>query len=360
MAGSPAMQLYFGDLKKDEQLSFCSWGARGVWIYVMGLMHDSAEYGVLRKPLSKIAQAVGAPPKLLRELVEHGVMRGCDKGLCEAIVWAPKHARSTGSRVILMAEQEGPIWYSYRMVKDAYVRTRRGESSRFGDSPKGGFGDDFGDSPNRPPNGAPTHASGDGPSFSSSSSTSEIGNSSTRAEIPEHADASARAVVEACKVLRKLGMFDVQPQRPELFDLVGRGCTVEQMALTASELALKAANFLNDTEMHPELLELFASGATQQQMLLTFEQYTHLRNCAPKLPYLAATLIGRAKDAARLGESHGSATTSTAFQAAHANVQRGGERGRSESAASRAERARREGDARDEAAFHGSAGFESA
>ncbi|WP_333676774.1 hypothetical protein [Dyella sp.] len=187
-----------------------------------------------------------------------------------------------------------------------------------------------------------------------------LGNSSTRAEIPEHTDASARAVVEACKVLRKLGMLDVQPQRPELLDLVGRGCTVEQMALTAAELALKSANFFNDTDLHPELLELFASGATQAQMLMTQEQYTRLRNCVPKLPYLAATLIGRAKDAARLGESHGSATTSTAFQAAHADLQRGGQRGRPESAASRAERARREGDARDEAAVQRSAGFESA
>ncbi|HUA80351.1 MAG TPA: hypothetical protein VL997_08270 [Dyella sp.] len=156
-------------------------------------------------------------------------------------------------------------------------------------------------------------------------------------------------------------MFDVQPQRPELIDLASRGCTVAQMALTAAELALKKAGMHNDSDLHPELLELFANGRPQQELMLTTEQYTRLRNSAPKLPYLHKTLIGRAEDAARNGDSHANAEAfSAAIQAPYANVQRGGQRDRSESAASRAERARRAGDAREEDALRGSSGFEPA
>ena len=93
------------------------------------------------------------------------------------------------------------------------------------------------------------------------------------------------------------GMLDVQPQRPELYELVGRGTTLEQLAMTAAELALRKANFLNDSDMHPDLLVLLANGATQQQMNLTNDQYAHLRASVPKLPYLAATLNGRSADA---------------------------------------------------------------
>lgn len=312
MPGRPSFQFYPGDWKKNQKLRFCSWAARGVWIEVLGLMHDSDEYGILRQPLKGIAQALGAPMKLLNELVEQGVLYGCAQGKCAPMVYRPKHGRVEGAPVVLVAEQDGPIWYSPRMVRDEYVRLQRGSDTRFNgqkDSPKGTFGDDSTPSPkvvfgewsgegNSSPNHAPSQRQGDGSSSSSSSSSSNT-YITPSAEISVGADEQARAVVDACKALRKLGMFDVQPQRPELFDLANRGFTVAQMALTASELALKAANFLNDSDMHPELLELFASGATQEQMLLTFEQYTHLRNCAPKLPYLAATLIGRVADAAR-------------------------------------------------------------
>lgn len=149
--------------------------------------------------------------------------------------------------------------------------------------------------------------------------------------------ADALAVVMACRALRRLGMLDVQPQRPELLALVARGTTTEQMALTAAELTLRKARkaqvkCLNglDPEPHPELLELFASGATAEQMYLRPAELAELKNHTPKLEYLAATLIGRANDNANQGESH-------------AKVQSG----RRESVAERAERFAREGDERD-------------
>lgn len=300
MAGRPAIQFYFGDWKKNQKLRFCSWGARAAWIEVMGLMHDSEEYGVLRQPLKSIAQAIGAPLALIKELVEQGVMKGCASGECEPCVFQPKHAGQLGDPVTLIERQSGPIWYSSRMVRDEYVRTKRGANTRFtgapkggnGDSPKGGFGDAFGG----PPNGNTNQREGDG--SSSSSSSSLVGSSSTSMGTEEGANAMARAVVGYCKVLRKMGMLDAHPGREELLALAGGGFTTEQVALVAAELALKNAGMKDDHELHPELLERYASGANQQLLMLTDNQYQQLRASVPNLGYVRATLEGRARDAA--------------------------------------------------------------
>lgn len=134
----------------------------------MGLMHDSDEYGLLRWPLKQIAQALGCPVKLLNELVDCGVLYGCAQGECEPFVYTPRSGRKNGEPVALVPAQQGPVWFSPRMVRDEYVRTIRGENSRFGvdqkPSPKGGFSEDKG--------AAPSRHEGDGSSSSSSSSSS--------------------------------------------------------------------------------------------------------------------------------------------------------------------------------------------
>lgn len=164
----PSFQFYPADWRNNAKLRRCSWAARGVWIELLGLMHDSDEYGVLRWPLRQIAQALGCPLKLLNELVECGVLYGCEKGVCEPMVYTPRSGRRTGTPVTLIDAQHGPVWYSPRMVRDEYVRAVRGESSRFVDggnpSPKGGIGAGISD--------APTRRQGDGSTSSSSSSTS--------------------------------------------------------------------------------------------------------------------------------------------------------------------------------------------
>ncbi len=172
MADRPSFQFYPGDWKKNQKLRFCSWAARGAWIEILGLMHDSPEYGVLRQPSKSIAQAIGAPVNLINELILQGVMHGCEKGACASFEYQAKHGRTLGEKVELVPSQAGPIWYSPRMVKDEYVRTNRGKSTRFGDdfgdSPKGGIGANFGDAPEAPPNTSPSRRKGDGSSSSSS------------------------------------------------------------------------------------------------------------------------------------------------------------------------------------------------
>jgi hypothetical protein len=136
-------------------------------------MHDQTEYGVLRWPLREIAKAVGCKLSELRTLVSKQVLKGVDDGQrCEAFVYTPRSGRKDGEPVTLVAEQEGPIWYSSRMVKDEYVRTIRGESTRFGD---GG-----GDTPKRHHIRAPKPPLGDG--SSASSSASAVASSSLRSE----------------------------------------------------------------------------------------------------------------------------------------------------------------------------------
>lgn len=158
----PAFQFYPGDWLKDLNLRRCSAAARGVWIDILCLMHDSDEYGVLRWPLKEIAQATGASIAHVKELADKGVLRGSDKQLTQPYVYVPRSGRRNGPPVTLIDSQEGPIWYSARMVRDEYVRTIRGDSSRFS-AP-------IGDAPTESPKGAPKPPFGDGSSSSSSTS----------------------------------------------------------------------------------------------------------------------------------------------------------------------------------------------
>lgn len=154
----PSFQFYPGDWQRNANLRRCSPAARGVWVDVMCLLHDSDEYGVLRWPLKEIAQATGASMSHVKELVDKSVLKGSDKSVSEPFIYTPRSGRKDGDPVTLVAAQAGPIWYSSRMVKDEYVRTIRGESSRFGDESKS------------TPKAAPKPPIGDG-STSSSSST---------------------------------------------------------------------------------------------------------------------------------------------------------------------------------------------
>lgn len=150
----PSFQFYPGDWSKNANLRRCSPAARGVWVDILCLLHDSeAEYGVLRWPLKDVANAASAPMPLVKELVAKGVLKGADKN-AEPYVYRPKHAGKVGEPVILVAPLDGPVWFSSRFVRDEYVRQRRGESTRFDTanqpdsrSPKGGIGERQGDGP---------------------------------------------------------------------------------------------------------------------------------------------------------------------------------------------------------------------
>lgn len=159
----PSFQFYPGDWQSDLKLRRCSSAARGVWMDVLCAFHDSDDgYGLLRWPLKDIAATIGASMAHVRELVDKGVLRGSDTEITEAFIYTPRSGRKDGEPVTLVDTQPGPLWYSKRLVKDEYVRTIRGESTRFGDTE--------GESPKQPRKSAPKPPFGDGTSSSSSPS----------------------------------------------------------------------------------------------------------------------------------------------------------------------------------------------
>jgi len=160
----PSFQFYPGDWQRNANLRRCSPSARGVWVDVMCLLHDSDEYGVLRWPLKEIAQASGASMAHVRELVDKSVLKGIDpKGAFPGFTYTPRSGRRDGTPVLLIPEQTGPIWFSSRMVKDEYVRTIRGESTRFGE----GDGEASKTPPKDAPKASPKPPFGDGSSSAS-------------------------------------------------------------------------------------------------------------------------------------------------------------------------------------------------
>lgn len=146
----PSFQFYPGDWQSNSNLRRCSHAEKGVWVDVMCLMHDQAEYGVLRWPLKEIAETVNCRAADLHSLIRKGVLKGDDKQLSDPFIYTPRSGRKDGEPVILVPTQAGPVWYSSRMVKDEYVRTIRAESAANGAtpkaSPKGGLGEGKGES----------------------------------------------------------------------------------------------------------------------------------------------------------------------------------------------------------------------
>ncbi|MCI1005226.1 hypothetical protein [Herbaspirillum sp. C7C8] len=174
----PAFQFYPADWRNNAKLRRCSWAARGAWADVMCLLHDSDEYGILRWPLKEIAQAIGCPVTLLKELVEKKVLKGTDKGECAALEYTPRSGRQAGPTVTLIPITQGPIWFSSRMVRDEYIRQKKANRELYKDSPNYSpmppIGDEENTSP-MPPLGelsgaAPMPPKSDLPSSSSSSS----------------------------------------------------------------------------------------------------------------------------------------------------------------------------------------------
>lgn len=207
----PAFQFYPGDWQRNANLRRCSPAARGVWVDILCLLHDSDEYGLLRWPLKEISQAAGASMSHVRELVEKSVLKGVDKGLCDPFIYTPRSGRKDGDPVTLVQVQDGPVWYSSRMVKDEYVRTVRGESTRFGEAPK------------TTPKSAPKPPFGDGSSSASATAVKEEDiERATSATVGRAPPGSAGAV---CQALRLAGIATVNPAHPTLLVLLAAGAT---------------------------------------------------------------------------------------------------------------------------------------
>ncbi len=178
----PSFQFYPADWRNNAKLRRCAEAARGAWMDVLCVLHDSDEYGVCRWPLADIARAAGVPLKLLKELAEKGVLKGADKGAAP-YVYTPRHAGKAGDPVTLVEAGEGPCWYCSRFVRDEWVRQRRGQGTRFSDTnqpTKTATDDDQNKAPKSepkpPPKGGFGDRQGDGPTSTSTSKTYSVPN----------------------------------------------------------------------------------------------------------------------------------------------------------------------------------------
>jgi len=108
----PSFQFYPGDWRRDPALSICSLAARGLWIDLMCLAHESAEYGVLSingNPMTdqQIARVVGESvatvAKLSHELESCGVFSRTEKGA----IFSRRMVRDEQLRSIRAAGGEG-------------------------------------------------------------------------------------------------------------------------------------------------------------------------------------------------------------------------------------------------------------
>lgn len=177
----PSFQFYPADWRNNAKLRRCSEAARGAWIDVLCLLHDFDEYGVCRWPLAELARAAGIPIKLAKELVAKDVLKGADKAAPDYI-FTPTHAGKSGDPVTLLKAGEGPCWYCSRLVRDEYIRQRRGSGSRFTSDnqppPMVGHHKDSKSEPNSKPKQSPKggigERQGDGPTSTSTSSLKAI------------------------------------------------------------------------------------------------------------------------------------------------------------------------------------------
>jgi len=169
----PSFQFYPADWRNNAKLRRCSEAARGAWMDILCVLHDSDEYGVCRWPLSDLARAAGIALKFAKELAEKGVLKGADRDAV-AFTFTPFHAGKAGDTVTLIPASDGPCWYCSRFVRDEWVRGRRGAATQFSET-------------NQPPKTSPIppigERQGDGPSSSSSSTdTSSLRSDVTRSK----------------------------------------------------------------------------------------------------------------------------------------------------------------------------------
>ena len=87
--------------------------------WVSGLVSAS---GRGKAPPFSLLPPHGAPLAMLRAIVSKGVLKGADTGqTCAACIYVPRSGRRDGEPVTLVAEQEGPIWYSSRACQEFCV-----------------------------------------------------------------------------------------------------------------------------------------------------------------------------------------------------------------------------------------------
>lgn len=232
----PSFQFYPADYRANVKLRRCSWAARGVWWEIVCLLHDSEEYGILRWTLAEIALAVGCSIDLVQELAKKGVLKGSDDEK-DKVSFSESFSQknATSITVNLIDEQQAPLWYSSRMVRDEYLREKRAS-----------HGSKSQNNPNVPRKKGVDQESMDidkdtfspPPSSSSSSSINKERESNAHEENSEKLSSG-----KLCIKFRELGMELVNPNHPLLLELIKNGISESQLIFGISEAVSKQKPF---------------------------------------------------------------------------------------------------------------------
>ncbi len=218
-------------------------------------MHDSEEYGVLRWPLKEIAQAIGAPIALLKELADKAVIGGADDRH-DAYVYAPVSGRVKGKPIELVVAGIGPMWMSSRMVVDEYVRQKKGNHNLFKDSPNYSpnnspmppmgelLGDDIGRRKHSPKQSPMPHKS-DLPTSSSTSTYTSVTHTDGSPAPPVCVDnfENSGNADRVCQALETAGMPSISPSHPELLALIAKGVKLDAFVAAAANAVKKGKGF---------------------------------------------------------------------------------------------------------------------
>ena len=237
----PAFQFYPADWRSNAKLRRCSEAARGAWMDVLCVLHDSDEYGVVRYPLAELARAAGVPLRLLKELAAKDVLKGADAA-APAYVFAPFHAGKAGQEVTLVEASDGPCWYSTRFVRDEHVRQKRGGGTRFTEE-------------NQPPKAPPIPPIGDGKGDGASSALASA-SASAKSETPEAVKHTPPAADGDGNTYALTGTFeghgDIPAQTPN---------PVARFAIALTNKGFQA------TSLNPKLIAYVDAGGTVEHLL---------------------------------------------------------------------------------------------
>jgi hypothetical protein len=127
MSKRPSFQFYPADWLSNLNLKRCTHAEKGVWMDLLCLFHDSDEYGVLRWSLKEIAKVIGCRPIILKNLIQHGVLKGSDDPLEKVSFSIQIHSRNQPVQNIKLLDlEQSSIWYSSRLLRDNYIASKRG------------------------------------------------------------------------------------------------------------------------------------------------------------------------------------------------------------------------------------------
>lgn len=124
---NPWFPFHTNDWLGNANLKRCSHEEKGIWVDILCLMNDSDTPGCLKWTLKEIAKAVGTKVDKVKKLAEKGVIKGSDdpKTMIHfSDFFAQKNSKPI--EILIFFDMPGPLWYSSRMVRDHYLKIKRG------------------------------------------------------------------------------------------------------------------------------------------------------------------------------------------------------------------------------------------